>query len=107
MPDSTPFELTPEVTAAVVAHMNADHLGDSLAICRHFAEAPMLSAARLVSLDSEALEFEIEVDEVLTSMRIPWLRPLEDRADIRAQLKEMTFTARGITVAPDDGPVPA
>jgi hypothetical protein len=100
MPDTPPFRVSPDVVDAVVAHMNADHLGDSLALCRAFAQSPALSAARLVRLDDQGLDFEVEIDEVLTALRIPWSRPLASRADIRAQLKEMTLAARKAPAGP-------
>jgi hypothetical protein len=74
-----------DVVAAVLRHMNDDHTGDSLVIVRGFAEA-RATAAAMTGLDAEAGEWSAEVDGENRQVRIPWLGPVTERADIRREV---------------------
>jgi hypothetical protein len=95
----------PPVVAAVVTHMNDDHATDCLTLCQVAADRRDLTAARLVSLDEEGLDFEATgADGSTTAVRILWRRPLLERADIRHQVAEMTHDARDRLAAHRDPP---
>lgn len=74
-----------DVVAAVLSHMNDDHTDDSLVIVRGFAE-PRATAATMTGLDAEASEWSADVDGEKLPVRIPWLGPVADRADIRREV---------------------
>ncbi|MEY9213018.1 DUF2470 domain-containing protein [Thermobifida halotolerans] len=81
---ATPFP--PEVVAAVTAHMNDDHPEDTLLIVRAFGGLPEATAARMTGLDGTAGEYSATVDAREVDVRIPWSRPLTERAQIRAEV---------------------
>ncbi len=74
-----------DVVTAVLRHMNDDHTDDSLVIVRGFAE-PRAAAATMTGLDAEAGEWSAEVDGEIRPVRIPWLGPVTERADIRREV---------------------
>jgi hypothetical protein len=74
-----------DVVAAVLSHMNDDHTDDSLVIVRGFAE-PRATAATMTGLDTEAGEWSAEVAGEKHRVRIPWLGPVSERADIRREV---------------------
>ena len=74
-----------DVVAAVLHHMNDDHTDDSLVIVRGFAE-PRATAATMTGLDAEAGEWSADVDGEQRQVRIPWLGPVAERADIRREV---------------------
>ena len=74
-----------EVVAAVLDHMNDDHTDDSLVIVRGFAE-PAATSATMTGLDAEAGEWSADVGDEKRQVRIPWLGPVAERADIRREV---------------------
>ena len=74
-----------DVVAAVLHHMNDDHSDDSLVIVRGFAE-PRATAATRTGLDADAGEWSADVDGEQRRVRIPWLGPVAERADIRREV---------------------
>ncbi|WP_285731057.1 DUF2470 domain-containing protein [Nocardiopsis sp. ATB16-24] len=92
MPSSNPF--SPEVVAAVTAHMNDDHPEDTLLICRALGGRPEATAARMVGLDGDGGDYAVTVDGVEHTVRIPWARPLTERPQIRAEVVRMYREAR-------------
>lgn len=74
-----------EVVAAVLGHMNDDHTDDSLVIVRGFAE-PRATAATMTGLDTEAGEWTADVDGEAVAVRVPWLGPVVERADLRREV---------------------
>ena len=74
-----------DVVAAVLHHMNDDHSDDSLVIVRGFAE-PRATAATMTGLDADAGEWSADVDGEQQQVRIPWLGPVAERADIRREV---------------------
>lgn len=79
------MSFSPDVVAAVLHHMNDDHTDDSLVIVRGFAE-PQATAATMTGLDAEAGEWSADVDGQVVAVRIPWLGPVAERADIRREV---------------------
>src|SRR5687767_4497885 len=83
-PAAAPSPVTrPEVVHAVVEHMNADHAADCLAMCRAATGDRTLDAASLRAIDEAGLDFDAVGVDGPREVRIPWRRPLQDRADIR------------------------
>ena len=74
-----------DVVAAVLHHMNDDHTDDSLVIVRGFAE-PRATMATMTGLDAEAGEWSAHVDGEERLVRVPWLGPVAERADIRREV---------------------
>lgn len=96
---SAAWIVPPDVVEAVVTHMNADHAQDCVTLCRRHAGDPSIEVARLVHLDADALVFEVsgagDDHPGQSPVRIPWLRPLRERADLRIQLTEMVAGPAG------------
>ncbi|PDP88815.1 hypothetical protein CQJ94_03470 [Glycomyces fuscus] len=87
MSPSNPF--SPEVVAAVTAHMNGDHPEDTLLICRALGGLPGADAARMTGLDGDGGDYAVTVDGTEHAVRVPWARPLTERAQIRAEVVRM------------------
>jgi putative heme iron utilization protein len=84
-----PDWLTDDVVSAVTAHMNGDHAEDNVVICRVAGERPDTTAATLVGLDGDAVEFRTDGPGGERLVRIPFSSPLADRAQIRAEVARM------------------
>ncbi|CAM3770192.1 DUF2470 domain-containing protein [Nocardiopsis rhodophaea] len=84
---STPF--TPEVVHAVTKHMNDDHAEDTLLICQALGGRPSATAARMTGLDGYGGDYIAIVDGAEVEVRIPWSRPLTERAEIRQEVVRM------------------
>ncbi|MFL1378875.1 DUF2470 domain-containing protein [Nocardiopsis protaetiae] len=69
--------------------MNGDHPEDTLIICRALGGHPDATAARMTGLDGEAGEYAVTVDGAEHTVRIPWARPLTERAQIRHEVVRM------------------
>jgi hypothetical protein len=83
----TPF--TPDVVAAVTAHMNGDHPEDSLLICRSLGGRPEATAAKMVGLDADGADFEVTEGDGAVAVRIPWSDRLTERAQVRLEVVRM------------------
>jgi hypothetical protein len=81
--------LTDEVIAAVARHMNDDHAADNVVICRGSGGRPHVHTARLTGLDRDAVEFTATEPGGDVVVRVPFSRPLTERAQIRAEVARM------------------
>lgn len=81
MPNAFPDE----VVAAVLTHMNDDHLDDSLIIVQGHAE-PAATSATMTGLDSDAGMWSAVVDGTDVTLRIPWTETAVERPDIRREV---------------------
>ena len=79
----------PEVVAAVSRHMNDDHAGDALLICRTLGGRPDATAARTTGLDADGIDFAVTVGGIEVPVRIPFARRLTERAQIRREVVRM------------------
>ncbi|ATQ28088.1 hypothetical protein D092_07340 [Rhodococcus ruber Chol-4] len=86
----TSFE--PAVVAAVTRHMNDDHADDNLLVVRAFAE-PTADVARMTGVHTEFGEWVAEVGGTETTVRVPWLEPVADRAGIRTAVVALYHAA--------------
>lgn len=68
---------------AVLAHMNDDHLADSLLIVRAFGR-PDASAAVMSGLDEHGGDWSVTTPDGESDLRVPWPGgPISERAEIR------------------------
>ncbi len=95
---SPPF--TPEVVAAVVAHMNADHPEDNVLIVRALGGRPDATAARLAAVDPVGAHFEVDTPTGPASATVAWAGPVTERPHIRHEVVRMyqeACAALGVT----------
>lgn len=89
-----PGPFTPEVVAAILAHMNDDHAADSLLIVRAGGR-PDAVAARMTGLDALGGDFAATLpDGGTAAVRIPWSKRLTERAQVRAEVVRLYGEAR-------------
>ena len=86
-----PFDAA--VVTAVTTHVNDDHPDACLDIVRALGGLRTASEACLDDVDAEAATFAAVVDGTVTRVRVPWSRPIAERAEIRTALVEMTERA--------------
>lgn len=79
----------PDVIEAVKHHMNTDHTEDGLLICRTLGAQPAATAAEMIGMDEEGIEFSVSVDGQPVAVRIPWYEPIVERDDVRMQVVRM------------------
>ncbi|MEV6844772.1 DUF2470 domain-containing protein [Actinoplanes sp. NPDC051411] len=84
----------PEAVAEIAAHMNGDHAEDNLLIVRALGGIPQATAARMSSLDAEAMEFAAVVDGIEVPVRVPFSERLTERRQVRAETVRMHREAR-------------
>ena len=80
---------TSDVVAAVRRHMNDDHVEDSLLICRALGGVPNATAAEMVGMDAEGIDFAATVSGHPTAVRLAWSRRLSDRSQVRPEVIRM------------------
>ena len=88
---SGPF--SPEVVEAVRRHMDEDHKEDSLLIVRSLGGVPHATDATMSGLDEDGAIFAATTDEGECTVRVPWSAPIEERAQIRAEVVRMYHEA--------------
>ncbi|MFC4337330.1 DUF2470 domain-containing protein [Salininema proteolyticum] len=77
---------TDDVIAAVCRHMNADHPEDTLVMVRGLGGRPEATAARMTGFDGDGGDYLAEVGGSEVPVRIPWERPLTERAEVRPEV---------------------
>ncbi|MET7396902.1 DUF2470 domain-containing protein [Dactylosporangium sp. NPDC005572] len=80
---------TDDVVATVRRHMNDDHADDSLLICRSLGGRPDATAAAMTGMDGEGIDFTAFVDGHDVTVRVPFSRPLTERAEVRPEVVRM------------------
>lgn len=88
---ASPF--SPEVQAAVSAHMNTDHPEDSLLIVQALGSQPDATAATMVGYDPDGASFDATVGTDTVTVQIPWDRPVTERGDLRLEMARMYHDA--------------
>lgn len=81
-----------EVVAAIVRHMNSDHIDDNLTICRSNGAADALSAS-MIGFDGDGADFEIGTARGTRKHRVQWSRRIGERAEVRAELVRLVEEA--------------
>ena len=84
---------SPGVVAAVLHHMNDDHIEDNLLIVRAFADREVRDAT-MHDLDEHGGVWRYEFEGEQQELRIPWPgAPLTERAQIRRDVVALYDTA--------------
>lgn len=76
---------SPEVVAAVLHHMNDDHLDDNAVIVRAFAGVEPTIAV-MTDLDEHEGVWGYTIGEDEHELRIPWSKELHERPEIRREV---------------------
>lgn len=76
---------SPDVIAAVLHHMNDDHVDDSLLISRAFGSLDAESAA-MTDLDENGATFVYEIAGGQHSVVVPWTETISQRPQIRREV---------------------
>lgn len=75
-----------DIVAAVLHHMNDDHVADNLLIARAFGNRDA-DAAHMVHVDGLAGHWVYTVgDSPEQSLRVAWSQPISERAEIRREI---------------------
>lgn len=103
--------ITSDVVDAIRRHMNEDHAEDSLLICRALGGVPNATAAEMVGMDAEGIDFAATVGGRSTVVRVAWSQRLVDRAQVRPEVVRLHRQARenlgdARRRAPDSSPRP-
>lgn len=85
---STPT-FSADIVAAVTAHMNDDHTEDSLLIVQTLGGIPDASEAVVDDLDDTGVNFSVIIGTEVRTVRLPWERTLQERAEIRQEFVRM------------------
>ncbi len=88
---ASPFSA--EVSAAVAAHMNGDHVEDNLLIVRSLGGVPEATAASMTGVSPDGAAFEASVDGVPVDVVVPWSGRVADRGAIRVEVVRMYHEA--------------
>jgi putative heme iron utilization protein len=80
---------TPDVVAQIMRHMNVDHAGDSLLICRSLGGQPDAQAAEMAGMDADGIDFRAVVNGSDVDVRLPWSERLTERPQVRAEVVRM------------------
>ena len=94
----------PEIVAAVLHHMNDDHLDDNLLIARAFGESQATSSV-MKSLDGSGGTWAYSGPTGEHELTVPWSTEISERAEIRREIVVLYDTAcarLGITPRPHD-----
>jgi putative heme iron utilization protein len=85
--------ITADVVDAIRRHMNDDHADDSLLICRALAGVPNATAAEMVGMDAEGIDFAATIDGQPTAVRVAWSERLTERAQVRPEVVRLYHQA--------------
>jgi len=86
--------LTPEVSDRICKHMNDDHADAVLLYAKAFASVPDASTARMVSIDPEGMNLQVERDAGPQPIRVTFDHTLQDSEDAHQTLIAMVRQAR-------------
>ncbi|MBX3313950.1 MAG: DUF2470 domain-containing protein [Actinobacteria bacterium] len=88
---TSPF--TPEVVAAVTAHMNTDHPEDNLLIARSLGGAPDATGATMADVSPAGATFRVTSGDGERDVTVPWAVEVTERATIRHEVVRMYHEA--------------
>ena len=81
-----PHSFDADVVAAVLHHMNSDHIDDNLVIVRAFAD-PSAASAVMTDLDGDGGTWTVTAaDGSSAEARIDWSVPVTERSGIRREV---------------------
>ena len=76
---------SPDVVAAVLHHMNDDHVDDSLLIARAFGSSDA-DTATMTGLDENGGTFSYTAGGEQHAVTVPWTAPISERPEIRREV---------------------
>lgn len=79
-------------SAPVCGHMNADHVADTIAMIQHYVGLKV-DDAKLTDLDRLGMNCMVTRNGASFKMRLPFVKPAEDRKGIKEAIVEMTKAA--------------
>lgn len=91
---------SPEVVAAIMAHMNGDHAADNLVIVRALGGVPEAEHARMSGMDATGIDFDVTVGAVgerQVPVRLAWSQPLTERSQVRPEVVRLYERAVALT----------
>jgi len=89
---SNPF--TPEISDRICNHMNDDHADAVLLYARVFAGAPEATAAKMLRIDAEGMDLDVQKNSQSASARVSFDHALKDAEDAHQTLIAMVRQAR-------------
>ena len=93
--------VSPDVVAAVMAHMNGDHADDCVVIAKVLGERPDTTAAEMTGMDADAIELTATgADGGAEILRIPFSDRLTERAQVRAEVARMYHESAAVLGLP-------
>jgi putative heme iron utilization protein len=78
----------------IVTHMNDDHADALLLYARAFGGAPGAARARMLGIDAEAIDLEVEEEAALRRLRVRLAERVESPGDAQRVLVAMVGEAR-------------
>lgn len=89
---SNPF--TPEISDRICKHMNDDHADAVLLYAKSFAGTPDATAARMLRIDAEGMDLDVQKSNDSTVARVSFDHELKDSEDAHQTLIAMVRKAR-------------
>lgn len=86
--------ITPEISDRICAHMNDDHADAILLYAKVFGHVQEAIAAKLISIDPEGMNLDVQLTEQSTPVRITFDHTLVDSEDAHQTLIAMVRQAR-------------
>lgn len=89
--------------AQIAKHMNEDHMDSTIAIISHYIPGMVVEEAKIISVDRLGMYIKVKRTPRSSDqyqefkLRMPFPRPAQDRADVRALIVEMTTQATAST----------
>jgi putative heme iron utilization protein len=85
---------TPEISDRICKHMNDDHADAVLLYAKAFAGTPEATAARMLRIDAEGMDLDVQKNGVSASARVSFDHELKDAEDAHQTLIAMVRQAR-------------
>lgn len=88
-----PAPFTPDVVAAVTAHMNSDHPEDNVLIVRSLGGVADATEAEMTGVSPAGAAFRTVVDGEPVDVTVPWATEVTERGHIRLEVVRMYHEA--------------
>ncbi|WP_440709267.1 DUF2470 domain-containing protein [Herbiconiux sp. YIM B11900] len=77
---------SPDITDAILRHMNGDHTDDNLLIARAFVD-PSAEASVMTGLDGDGGQWDVTVAGATSTATVAWpAGPITERAEVRREI---------------------
>jgi putative heme iron utilization protein len=81
--------ITPEISNRICKHMNEDHAEAVLLYARAYGNTPNAETARMISIDSQGMNLDAQIDGENVDLRVRFDRTLANAKDAHHLLVEM------------------